>query len=70
LAVNARAVKVLTEEGKAAGIEVITPDKKKYAIRSKVVNLSAGAFEPPLPFAASFRHSCLHHDNAGNQHLD
>lgn len=40
-------VNVLTEEGKTVGVEVMTPDKKKFVIRSKTVILSAGAFETP-----------------------
>ncbi|XEC92966.1 GMC oxidoreductase [Paenibacillus tarimensis] len=47
LAVNARAVKVLHEKGKASGIEVMTPDKKSYFLKSKNVVLSAGALETP-----------------------
>ncbi|CAM3992080.1 GMC oxidoreductase [Paenibacillus alkaliterrae] len=47
LAVNARAVQILTEQGKAAGVKVMTPEKKSYVLSAKKVVLSASAFETP-----------------------
>lgn len=47
VAVNARAVKVLHEKGKAVGIEVMNPAKKSFFIKSKNVVLSAGTLETP-----------------------
>lgn len=47
LAVNARAVQVMTENGKAAGIKVMSPDKKNYLLKAKHVVVSAGALETP-----------------------
>lgn len=47
LAVKARAVKVLHENGKVVGVEVMNPDKKSFFLKSKIVVLSAGALETP-----------------------
>lgn len=47
LAVNTRAVQVLTEGGRAAGIKVMTSDKKTYDIRAKTIIVSAGTWETP-----------------------
>lgn len=47
LAVNARAVKVLHEKGKAVGVQVMTPDKKSFFLKSRNVVLSAGALDTP-----------------------
>lgn len=47
LAVNVRANRVLTENGRAAGVEVMTPDKKCYNIAAKTVIISAGTWETP-----------------------
>ncbi|MFC4768665.1 GMC oxidoreductase [Effusibacillus consociatus] len=47
LAVNTRAVQVLTEKGKAAGVKVVTSDNKSYTIRAQTVILSASTFETP-----------------------
>ncbi|MDQ8738598.1 GMC family oxidoreductase [Paenibacillus sp. LHD-38] len=47
LAVNARAVQVMTENGKAAGVKVMSPDKKPFFLKAKKVVVSAGALESP-----------------------
>lgn len=47
LAVNARVLKVLTEEGKAVGVKVVTRDKKTYELKGKTIVLSASTFETP-----------------------
>ena len=47
LAVNTRAVQVLTDKGRAAGVKVMTPDMKTYTIRAKTVILSCGTWETP-----------------------
>lgn len=47
LAVNARAVKVLHEKGKAVGVEVMNPGKKSFFLKSRNVVFSAGALETP-----------------------
>lgn len=47
LAVKARAVKVLHEQGKVVGVEVKNPEKKSFFLKSKNVVLSAGALETP-----------------------
>lgn len=47
LAVNTYAAQVVTEGGKAAGVRVMTPDKKSYIIRAKTVILSASALQTP-----------------------
>jgi choline dehydrogenase-like flavoprotein len=47
LAVNARVVKVLHENGKAVGVQVMNPDKKSFFLKSKNVVLSAGALDTP-----------------------
>ncbi|MBW5446072.1 GMC family oxidoreductase [Cohnella sp. CFH 77786] len=47
LAVNARAVRVLHEKGKVVGVQVMTPDKRSFFIKSKNVVVSAGALETP-----------------------
>ncbi|MDQ0877363.1 type 1 glutamine amidotransferase [Paenibacillus sp. V4I3] len=47
LAVNTRAVQVLTESGRAAGVKVVTSDYQAYTIKAKTVILSASTFETP-----------------------
>ena len=47
LAVNARAVEVLVENGKTAGIKVMSLDKKPYFLKAKTVVLSGNTFETP-----------------------
>jgi choline dehydrogenase-like flavoprotein len=47
LAVQARAVKVVAQNGKIAGVEVMSPDKKSYFLKSKIVVMSTSAFETP-----------------------
>jgi choline dehydrogenase-like flavoprotein len=45
LAVNAQAVQILVENGKTAGVKVMSPDKKTYFLKAKYVVLSAGTFD-------------------------
>jgi choline dehydrogenase-like flavoprotein len=47
LAVKARVTEVLTVQGKAAGVKVMTRDKKAYVLKGKTVVLSASTFETP-----------------------
>lgn len=47
LSVRTRAVQVFAEKGKAAGIKVMTWDKKSYVISAKTVILSASTLETP-----------------------
>jgi len=47
LAVKARVTEVLTDNGKAAGVKVMTRDKKAYVLKGKTVVLSASTFETP-----------------------
>lgn len=47
LAVNARAVRIVTENEKAKGIEVMSPNKESYFIKAKNIVLSAGTWETP-----------------------
>lgn len=47
LAVNSRAVQVLTEQGKAVGVRVMSPDKKSYVLKAKAIVVSASTLETP-----------------------
>ncbi|AJY75895.1 GMC oxidoreductase [Paenibacillus beijingensis] len=47
LAIHARAIRILTANKKVAGIEVMTPDKTTYSLRTKSLVISANAFETP-----------------------
>jgi gluconate 5-dehydrogenase len=47
LAVNARAVQVLTGNGKATGVKVMTPDQRSFTIAARTVIVSAGTWETP-----------------------
>ncbi|MEK8128815.1 GMC oxidoreductase [Paenibacillus filicis] len=47
IAVNARAVKVLIDNEQAVGVEVITRDQRKFALKAKKVVISASTFETP-----------------------
>lgn len=47
LAVDTYCAEVLTDGGKAAGVRVMTPDKKSYTIRAKTVVMAAGALQTP-----------------------
>ncbi|MCL7748322.1 GMC oxidoreductase [Halalkalibacter alkaliphilus] len=46
-AVNANVVKILHENGKATGVNVMTPDKKCYTLHGKNVIVSGSTFESP-----------------------
>ena len=67
LAVNARAVQVFTENGRAAGVKVMDRDKNPYFLRAKTIVLSTSTFESPrillnsgIP-AAAIGHYLAHH---------
>jgi choline dehydrogenase-like flavoprotein len=47
LAVNARAVQILHDQGKVNGVKVMSQDKKSYILKAKTVVLSASTFETP-----------------------
>ncbi|MZQ86080.1 LysM peptidoglycan-binding domain-containing protein [Paenibacillus sp. 5J-6] len=47
LAVNARAVQILSENGNATGLRVMSPDKKSYVIKAKTIVVSASTWETP-----------------------
>jgi choline dehydrogenase-like flavoprotein len=47
LAVKARVANVITDQGQAVGVNVITPDKQSYSIRAKTIVLCASTFETP-----------------------
>ncbi|MNB81068.1 6'''-hydroxyparomomycin C oxidase [compost metagenome] len=47
LAVLARAVRVITEGGRARGLQVMTPDKRSFELKAKNVVLSASTIETP-----------------------
>lgn len=47
LAVNARAVQILYDQGKATGVKVMSRDKNTYILKANTVVLSASTFETP-----------------------
>ncbi|MDR7855539.1 GMC oxidoreductase [Tissierella sp.] len=47
LAVNAYASRVIVENGRAAGVEVFSPDKKSHTLRAKNIVLSCSTLETP-----------------------
>ncbi|WP_373460189.1 GMC oxidoreductase [Paenibacillus sp. V4I7] len=47
LAINARAVQVLVDQGKAAGVKVMSPDMSSYILKAKTIVLSASTYETP-----------------------
>ncbi|CAM4069980.1 GMC family oxidoreductase [Paenibacillus alkaliterrae] len=53
LALNAYTTRVLLENGKAAGVNVMSPDKKIHTIRAKNVVVSASTLETPRLFLNS-----------------
>lgn len=53
LAVNARAVEILTDQRQVTGVRVMSPDKKSHVIKAKTVVLSASTFESPRLLLAS-----------------
>ncbi len=58
LAVNARAVEIIHDQGKVTGVKVMSPDKTAYTLKAKTVILSASTFETPR---------LLLHSGIGNQ---
>lgn len=62
LAVNARAVQVFIDKGRAAGVQVITPEQQSHFIHAKHVVLSAGSLETPrLLLNSGIRGSAIGH---------
>ncbi len=53
LAINARAVQILTDQGKVTGLQVMTPEKKAYLLKAKNIVVSANAYETPRLLLAS-----------------
>nr|WP_275983987.1 GMC family oxidoreductase [Paenibacillus hamazuiensis] len=47
LAVNARAVQILHDNGRISGVKVVSPDKIAYTIKAKTIVLAASTFESP-----------------------
>jgi Choline dehydrogenase and related flavoproteins len=47
LAVNARAVRILTNGRSVTGVKVMSPDKTSYLLRAKTVIVAGSAFETP-----------------------
>ena len=47
LAINARAVQIMHENGRVAGVKAVSPDKTAYNLKSNTVVLSASTFETP-----------------------
>lgn len=47
LAIHTRAVQVLTENGKATGVKVMTSDKKTYTLKARTIVISASTWETP-----------------------
>ncbi|MBY9077933.1 GMC family oxidoreductase [Paenibacillus sp. HN-1] len=47
LAVLARALRVMTERGRAKGVQVMTPDKRSFELKAKNVVLCASTIETP-----------------------
>ncbi len=67
LAIQARAVQLLIEKGKAVGVKVMSPDMKSYWIKAKTIVLSASTLETPRLllhsgiFGSSIGHYLLDH---------
>lgn len=47
LAINARAVQVLVDQGKAIGVKVMSPDMSSYILKAKTIVLSTSTYETP-----------------------
>jgi choline dehydrogenase-like flavoprotein len=47
LAINARAVQVLVNQGKATGVKVMSPDMSSYILKAKTIVLSTSTYETP-----------------------
>ncbi|KRE64486.1 GMC oxidoreductase [Paenibacillus sp. Soil750] len=62
LAINARATKILHDNGKVTGVTVISPDKTAYTLKAKTVVVSASTFETPrLLLNSGFQNRALGH---------
>ncbi|MEW9700208.1 GMC oxidoreductase [Paenibacillus sp. SI8] len=75
LAVLSRAVRVLTNKGKAEGVQVMTPDKRSFNLKAKYVVLSASTVETPRILLNSgihgraIGHYLTNHSNAAGRAL-
>lgn len=47
MAINARAVQVLVDQGKATGVKVMSPDMSSYILKAKTIVLSTSTYETP-----------------------
>jgi choline dehydrogenase-like flavoprotein len=47
LAINARAIQVLVDQGKATGVKVMSPDMSSYILKAKTIVLSTSTYETP-----------------------
>ena len=77
LAVNTRAVQILTEQGKAVGVKVMTSDKKTYTLTAKTIVVSASTWETPrlllnsnIPGEAIGKYLAFHPVYEGNGTVD
>ena len=77
LAVNTRAIQVLTEKGKAAGVKVMTSDKKMVTLKAKTIIVSASTWETPrlllnsnIPNEAIGRYLVHHPEFVANGNLN
>ncbi|WP_307474638.1 GMC oxidoreductase [Paenibacillus harenae] len=62
LAINARAVQILHEDGNVNGVKVVSPDRTAHTLRAKTVVLSASTFETPrLLLYSGFQQPALGH---------
>ncbi|XEC96264.1 GMC oxidoreductase [Paenibacillus tarimensis] len=62
LAVNARAVQILHDQGIASGVMVMTPDKRTFILRAKTIVICASTFETPrLLLYSGIRNRALGH---------
>lgn len=62
LAINARAVQIMHDQGRATGVKIMTPDKRTYYLKSKIIVVSASTFETPrLLLYSGIRNPALGH---------
>ncbi|MFC5649781.1 GMC oxidoreductase [Paenibacillus solisilvae] len=62
LAINARAVQIIHENGKVTGVKAVSPDKTAYTLKAKTVVICASTFETPrLLLYSGYQHRALGH---------
>lgn len=62
LAINARAVQIMHDNGKVTGVKVVSPDRTVYTLKAKTVVLCASTFETPrLLLLSGFKNRALGH---------